>query len=1218
MNSFTHRASPYYVFAPAHLDDGDEATWQLHVLCSLLNRAGYPAYLVDAPKTDGRLWTPVLTASQMAAHHLSGLRPISVAGFRAPEVSPRPGLQVVFRSEWNTPDGQLGKPGVLCFDMPGPVPGATIHKEWPIALPWVDPEAFVAPPPDAPRSGALVHTGRLPALNQKPLAEHAGLQDLSQHVDVPLGPDARFLAIKTASTLYAYAKSAITTEARLCGCQVVYVPNDYLLPSRPSLPLETVGCAYGLQQAPMHPDCTLQLQGFTKAYAAHIAHCEESVRGFVALTQRAAAQMDNDLVWLSTHTEQLENWLPALTEDKAKRADAQAYQKLATSYKDWSKRATLREVHADIYAEFIAHQRVQPACVHVFAQDRSMDALAATLDDVAASWLPNAAIVIHAPYPSPVPAEELGTNVNWLTGDADSLDTATHPLCVLVDAGTRLEPHATLELLLALETHADAQLAFAAEDVPGLKGARVPFFKGMGHVEWLRQTNCLGGIVAVRTAAWRHMPDRHDYVSVYRLALSAVATHGAVAARYVDKILSHASPDMPAGREVRELAAATGVLQTLLPHTVVQATDTVGCWQVRYPDDPQARVSLVIPTGKQLGYLKSLLLSVRTYAADEVDDIVLLVQPTDAMATRNLLETMLPAGYSDCIRLIETQDGPYHHALSLNQGLAAARHELVLVCDDDVEFIEAGCVRQLRRLMSQADVAVVAPRLVLQVNHKPTLMGGPCISGEGAQLLSYVGEQQWLTENGQFNRLQMAQDVAGVLGSCAMVRKSAVVAVGGWDETHARVFSTMADLGYRLTDAGWRLVWTPAASMLHAGGATRQSVRRHQQIDAALTQQHLNERDALGQRWLGRAPGRDLYSRHLSGHSPYRLDAELVVDWEPARHDRPRAIAQPISSGSGQYRVVEPLDWLQHESKAETCLVNPVGKQARRLLTPLDIARAKPDRVLLQHSIGDADIASMRAIRAQCPGTFIIQLMDDLSSDLPRSHPAYVQGQRESHGRTLEALSLSDRLLVSTQPLADYYRAFCADVRVVPNALDARAWGSFFRPAPDRQRLRVGWAGAAQHQGDLKLIQTVVAELANEVDLVFMGMCPNELRPFIKEFHTFVSYKDYPAKLASLDLDIALAPLENNPFNACKSNLRLLEYGAMGWPVVCSDVYPFRTSSPPVAHVSDDPEQWLNAIRALMNSHTLRAQQGKALNDWLTSHYWLEHQADAWYSAIFD
>ena len=60
---------------------------------------------------------------------------------------------------------------------------------------------------------------------------------------------------------------------------------------------------------------------------------------------------------------------------------------------------------------------------------------------------------------------------------------------------------------------------------------------------------------------------------------------------------------------------------------------------------------------------------------------------------------------------------------------------------------------------------------------------------------------------------------------------------------------------------------------------------------------------------------------------------------------------------------------------------------------------------------------------------------------------------------------------------------------------------------------------------------------------MFFGMCPEKLRPFVHEFHIGLPIDQYPAKLASLDLDLALAPLEQNLFNECKSNLRLLEYG---------------------------------------------------------------------------
>ena len=307
-------------------------------------------------------------------------------------------------------------------------------------------------------------------------------------------------------------------------------------------------------------------------------------------------------------------------------------------------------------------------------------------------------------------------------------------------------------------------------------------------------------------------------------------------------------------------------------------------------------------------------------------------------------------------------------------------------------------------------------------------------------------------------------------------------------------------------------------------------------------------------------------------------------------------------------------------SMAETCVVAPPksGQHGRRILTPLDVARFKPDRILVQHSISDQDIANLRTIRETHPQAFIVQLMDDLTSDLPASHPNHVFGQREGHTRTMQALELSDRLIVSTQPLADYYAPYCRDIRLVPNSLDPQYWGQLQRTPQPRERLRVGWAGAAQHLGDLRLVERVVQALADEVDWVFMGMCPDELRPYIKEFHGFVSYKDYPAKLASLDLDIAIAPLENNPFNACKSNLRLLEYGAMGWPVVCSDVYPFQTMNPPVVAVPDNEQAWITALRNLIKDPGLRQAQGQALHDWQQQHYLLENHVDAWFHAIFE
>src|SRR5690606_19133931 len=133
-----------------------------------------------------------------------------------------------------------------------------------------------------------------------------------------------------------------------------------------------------------------------------------------------------------------------------------------------------------------------------------------------------------------------------------------------------------------------------------------------------------------------------------------------------------------------------------------------------------------------------------------------------------------------------------------------------------------------------------------------------------------------------------------------------------------------------------------------------------------------------------------------------------------------------------------------------------------------------------------------------------------------------------------------------------------------------------------------------------------------EVEWVFMGMCPERLRPYVHEYHPGVAIEQYPARLAALDLDLAIAPLEDNQFNRCKSNLRLLEFGTCGFPVVCSDVEPFRDGLP-VTRVKRRFRDWMEAIRMHLSDLDAAARAGEALReavhrDWMLD----EASAGAW------
>jgi hypothetical protein len=104
--------------------------------------------------------------------------------------------------------------------------------------------------------------------------------------------------------------------------------------------------------------------------------------------------------------------------------------------------------------------------------------------------------------------------------------------------------------------------------------------------------------------------------------------------------------------------------------------------------------------------------------------------------------------------------------------------------------------------------------------------------------------------------------------------------------------------------------------------------------------------------------------------------------------------------------------------------------------------------------------------------------------------------------------------------------------------------------------------------------------------------------------------------MASLNLDLAIAPLEVNSFNEAKSNLRLLEYGVLGWPVVCTDIYPYQSYDAPVTRVNNTTDEWVSAIRTHVNDLSMAGQTGDRLRDWVLKSFILEDYLSEWQEAL--
>lgn len=531
--------------------------------------------------------------------------------------------------------------------------------------------------------------------------------------------------------------------------------------------------------------------------------------------------------------------------------------------------------------------------------------------------------------------------------------------------------------------------------------------------------------------------------------------------------------------------------------------------------------------------------------------------------------------------------GELNYSAMVNAVAMSVESDYLLLLSHDVRIVHEDWLEQLLNHALRPEVGVVGAKVL-------DAMG--CIEQAGIILgLHEVAGRTFVGEPGDaagyMNRLQVPQNYSAVGSACMMVRREAFIAVDGMDAERLGAFYGDVDLCLRIRASGLLNVWTPDCVVMRDGIDLPVLA-----IDGALARQAAlkAEREQMLQRWLPVLARDPAYNANLSlsGHGfGFEYGTRRV------RHPLlPQVLCYPAdATGCGHYRIRQPLEALREAGLVE-------GTFSGTHLTPVELERFGAQTVVFQRQIMDPQIEGMREVKA-LSGAFRVYELDDYLPNLPLKSAHRETMPRDVLKSLRQAVALTDRFVVSTAPLAEAFADLHSDIRVVPNCLPLPWWGNLRSRRRRGSKPRVGWAGGSSHQGDLELIADVVRELAGEVEWVFFGMCPEKLRPYVHEFHIGVPIELYPAKLASLDLDLALAPLEQNLFNDCKSNLRLLEYGACGFPVICSDVLCYRGDLT-ATRVKNRFKDWVDAIRMHLSDlkataaagDTLRAQ---VLGNWM-------------------
>ncbi|MGX1173702.1 glycosyltransferase [Pseudomonas sp. R151218B TE3479] len=1134
---FSKRPQPYYIYAPNYRRSS-AGIRVLHMLCDALNRSGHEAYVVSRV-LNPNLITPYLSNDVIALHRSQGLEPIAVY----PEiVDGNPlGAGIVVRYLLNQP-GYLGGSGIyepddLLFAYSRGLLQPGTPEDNILHLPAIDLSIFCPPANPAKRIPGKVcyYQGRAAQAKVDP-----GLLPPDAIEITPEFPDSwEGLAdlFQQCEYFYLAERSGLAAEAALCGCISIVLPGKYAQGQLSEFENKNYGTAWGnTPEAIERARQTLPL--LRQAQLEHQAKFWSALDHFIDVTQQAVRTL----------------------QEQSKGGEGGR----------WLASRVLSDVQKNVLKEYLSDKTV-PVFEMLVLDDRgdpqgvartiySINALGATYASIRVTVL---ALDVASVAPQPnLEAFQITAGSQCLELINQRLFESSANWFMILRAGDELTSSGFLIAALKLINAPALRAVYADEVMRQANGNLDLMLRPDFNLDLLLSLPAtMAGHWLFRRDVWQGMggfvtnyPDAFELEFILRM-IETVGLEG----------VGHISEPLVIS-DLLTLQDSSQQRALLEQHLRVRGfpaaqvdTQIAGCYELNYNHDDAPMVSIVIVIDGQLAHAQRCIDSLLEQTRYSRYELLLLDRGNEEPSLCEWLSGIEQLGV-DNIQVLRFSSTASVEAIR-NQAASEARGEMLLFLDCAIGVIEQDWLQQLLNHAMRPEVGCVGAKLIDadgKLRHAGLLMGlggtvGRPLLGQSADTAGYM------------LRGQVDQNYSAVSGQCLMLRQELFLALGGFDEDLAPWADV--DLCLKVQQTGYLNVWTPRVKLL---------VSESERSAASSEQQY-----RLFERWLpqlARDPAYNLNFSLAAGAAFKLTDSKL--SWRPlaACNALPSVLAHPGAQGDvGGHRVIQTFNALR-----EAGLID--GRLSSALLTVVELERYAADVIVFAQSVSNSNLEAMRYMGAFSKAFKIYDMSE---------YPSLSE-----HGLAMlsQGLSYMDRLVVNSEAMAQAFEGSHHDIRVFAPHLSPRDWGGLGSKRRCADRPRIGWAGGIGDSGELDMLANVVKDLADEVQWVVLGPCPDHLRPFVHECHGNVDIASYPSKLASLNLDLALAPLGDSPANRFKTHLRLLEYGACGYPVICSDVEAYRIDLP-IMRVNNSYEAWMDGIRAFLGDLDAAAQVGDALRE---------------------
>ena len=411
--------------------------------------------------------------------------------------------------------------------------------------------------------------------------------------------------------------------------------------------------------------------------------------------------------------------------------------------------------------------------------------------------------------------ERLAENFGIAENTNHALKMATGDFVACLDHDDVLAPFALYELARAVVEFPDADILYTDEDRLSEKGKRhAPFFKPEWDPELLCASMYIGHLSAYRRSLALELNGfrkEFDLSQDYDFALRATERAGEI--RHVPHVLYHwrehpesgSAGGKPHARKTNLAALADAMRRRNLPAEILEYPTAN---RARLNIERWPRVSVIVPTDSPTRAQACLQELPRATRYPDLE--IVLVTNSQLAESLKIIE---PENAS--VRLVP-YDKPFNFSDKCNIGAEAASGERLIFFNDDVETEQADWIQNIIEPLENPGIGAVAPKLLYEsgkIQHAGLVMGVRGLAGT-----AFHQRQGDSTEH--FNLAQTQRDVAALSAACLAMRRDDFFRVGGFDATNTPIAHSDMDLCFKVREAGLRCVYTPYATLRHAGHAS--------------------------------------------------------------------------------------------------------------------------------------------------------------------------------------------------------------------------------------------------------------------------------------------------------------------------------------------------------------------------------------------------------------